>query len=272
MRTPHGQRLDANLKWLFTELPFERRFDAAAAAGFTGVEYAAPYVYPARRLRQLLRDAGLCQVLINSPPGEPGSPERSGSACLPGRGGAFRDGIERGLEYAVELGSEFLHVLGGVRPPDVSRDRAFAQYVVNLGWAAERAHGTGVRLVLEAQNTRDAPGFFLETQAQAAAVADAVRTVDGDGAHGVGLLFDVYHAQVAEGDLVRTLRTYLPYVQHVQIADPPTRTEPGTGEIAWPLVFDTLLAAGYSGWIGCEYTPATDTVSGLGWIGTQVAR
>ncbi|ATL32957.1 hydroxypyruvate isomerase family protein [Streptomyces formicae] len=261
LRVPDGPLLAANLKWLFTELPFEQRFDAAAEAGFAGVEYAAPYPYPAPRLRELLRTAGLRQVLINSPAGEPGSPERSGLACHPGRAADFRAGIERGLEYATELGAGLLHVLAGIVPPDVSTERAFATYVANLAWAADRAHGTGVRLVVEAQNERDAPGYFLRTQARAIAVVEAV------GADRTGLLLDLYHAQVTEGDLVRTVRACLPYARHLQIADPPDRTEPGTGEVRWPRVFDALREGGYEGWLGCEYRPAHgSTPAGLGWV------
>ncbi|MGV9881124.1 hydroxypyruvate isomerase family protein [Streptomyces sp. NPDC003006] len=276
MRAPNGLRLDANLKWLFTEVPFEERFDAAAAAGFTGVEYADPYPYPATRLRRRLADAGLHQVLINTPAGGPGSPERGCAAILPGGTDRFRSDLERGLHYAVELGSDFLHVRGGVRPPGVSDDRAFAHYVGNLSWAVERARGTGVCLLLEAQNGRDAPGFVPDTQARAAAVVEALAELSGNGdgsgdgdGDGLGLLLDVYHVQVQEGDLVATLREHLPRVRHVQIADPPDRTEPGSGEIAWPRVFGTLLEAGYAGWIGCEYRPANGTISGLSWIAEQ---
>ncbi|MFJ2770914.1 hydroxypyruvate isomerase family protein [Streptomyces sp. NPDC087300] len=265
LRIPGGPRLAANLKWLFTELPFERRFDAAADAGFAGVEYADPYPYPAARLRTLLGEAGLRQVLINSPAGEPDSPDRSGLACHPGRAADFRAGIERGLEYATELGSGLLHVLAGIVPQDVSAERAFATYVTNLAWAADRAHGTGVRLVVEAQNERDAPGYFLRTQARARAVVEAV------GTDRAGLLLDLYHAQVTEGDLVRTVRACLPYTAHLQIADPPDRTEPGTGEIRWPRVFEALREGGYEGWLGCEYRPARDTAAGLGWVAEVTA-
>ncbi|MFI1015036.1 hydroxypyruvate isomerase family protein [Streptomyces sp. NPDC020965] len=263
MRAPNGLRFDANLKWLFTEVPFEERFDAAAGAGFTAVEYADPYPYPAAQLRRRLADAGLHQVLINAPMGEPGSPEWAGVACLPGHADRFRADLERGLDYAVELGCDHLHVLGGVRPAGVSHDRAFATFVTNLAWAVERARGTGVCLVLEAQNGRDAPGFLLDTQARAAAVVEAL---DGDG---IGLLLDLYHVQVQEGDLVSTLREHLPRVRHIQIADPPERTEPGTGEISWPRVFGTLLDASYPGWIGCEYRPTDGTVNGLSWLAEQ---
>ncbi|WP_410652728.1 hydroxypyruvate isomerase family protein [Amycolatopsis sp. cmx-4-54] len=260
----NGLRLDANLKWLFTDLPFEQRFDAAAAAGFTAVEYASPYPYPAATLVRRLADAGLTQLLINSPTGEPGSTERLGSACLPGRAAEFRAGVELGLEYAVALGSSFLHLPAGIRPINVSRDRAFAQYVANIAWAADQARGSGVRLLLEAQNKQDAPGFFLDDQAHAAAVADSI-----DQAH-VGLLFDVYHASIDEKDVVATLREFLPRTAHVQIADSPGRAEPGTGDIPWADVFDTLKSEGYDGWIGCEYRPAITTEAGLEWIKEQI--
>lgn len=258
-------RFDANLKWLFTELPFEQRFDAAAAAGFTGVEYASPYEYDPATLRRRLADAGLTQVLINTPMGPPGTPTCHGIACNPGAVTEFRDGVQRGLGYAVELGAELLHVVGGLIPADVSRDRAFAQYVANIGWAAEQACGTGVRLVLEAQNKRDAPDFILETQAQTAAVVAAV------GCNTVGLLMDFYHAQIDEGDLLHTFHAHRDHILHLQVADPPNRHEPGTGEIGWRAVFEAIGKSGYAGWIGCEYAPTNGTVAGLGWMKEYVS-
>ncbi|MEV6042101.1 hydroxypyruvate isomerase family protein [Streptomyces xanthochromogenes] len=253
-------RWAANLKWLFTELDFEARFDAAAAAGFAGVEFPSPYGWAVGLLRGRLRDAGLTQVLINTPTGEPGTPTRSGLACIPGLEGEFRTGVERGLEYATELGCGLLHVVGGIVPDGVSRDRAFARYVTNIGWAAERARGTGIRIVLEAQNKRDCPGFVLESQEQAAAVAEAV------GDEHVGLLLDFYHLQIDEGDLIGTYRRVQDRVRHLQLADVPGRHEPGTGEIGWRAVLRAVADSGYQGWIGCEYAPAGGTAAGLDWM------
>jgi hydroxypyruvate isomerase len=253
-------RFDANLKWLFTEVPFLDRFKAAADAGFRAVEYAAPYPYPVPELRSRLDDLGLTQVLINTPVGEPGSIGRSGFACLPDHVPEFREGVELALEYATELGAAYVHIVGGIRPPPVSWDRAFARYVANIGWAAERAEGSGVRLLLEAQNKRDAPEFVLAGPHQAAAVAEAV------GGDSVGVLFDFYHAHIDQGDVIETYRQLRGSVSHVQVADPPARHEPGTGEIAWRRVFAELRESGYAGWIGCEYQPLGDTAAGLGWI------
>jgi len=256
--TPGLLRFDANLKWLFTELPFERRFDAAAAAGFTAVEFASPYEYPAAEVRRRLDDAGLAQVLINTPAGAPGMPGQSGYACLPDRVDEFRAGVRQGLEYAVALGAPLLHVLGGIVAPGVSRQRAFARYVANIAWAGQQAADAGVRLVLEAQNGIDTPGYILRCQEEAAAAAEAV--------DGVGVLMDFYHLQVGEGDVVRTFERFRDRVLHIQIADPPARTEPGTGEIGWTAVFDAVRRSGYTGWIGCEYRPRSGTVAGLGWL------
>ncbi|MGO1055473.1 hydroxypyruvate isomerase family protein [Crossiella sp. CA198] len=241
-------RLAANLGWLFTELPFPQRFDAAAAAGFTAVEYADPYSFPAAELQRRLTDAGLTQVLINSPQG--------GTACLPDRIAEFRAGLALALGYAVELGAAFLHVPAGIRPAQLSRDRAFACYVANIAWAAQQARDTGVRIVLEAQNKQDKPGFLLDNQAHAASAVEAI------GADHVGLLFDVYHARHDEPDVLAALREFLPQTWHVQLADAPGRGEPGTGDIPWPEVFDLLEA--HRGWIGCEYRPSSPT--GLGWL------
>lgn len=252
-------RFDANLKWLFTEHDFLDRFAAAAAAGFDAVEYPDPYRHPAAELRKRLDDDGLHQVLVNTPMGDKGTPEQQGIACFPDLVPRFKSEFLTALEYAAALGADFVHVVGGMIPPGTSRDRAFARYVANIVWASEQAAGSGVRLLLEAQNKRDAPGFILETQAQARAVAEACDAAN------VGVLLDVYHAQIDEGDITDLLGRELPGAFHIQIADPPWRNEPGTGELNFRTVFDAIVASGYDGWIGCEYTPQSGTVDGLAW-------
>jgi hydroxypyruvate isomerase len=256
---PPALRLAANLKWLFTELPFLERFDAAAEAGFTAVEFASPYEYAAEDVRRGLDAAGLKQILINTPAGGPSSPTRSGLACIPDQVAEFRDGVRTALEYASVLGSSFIHVMGGIRPDGVSRDRAFATYVTNVAWAAQEASSSGVTLVLEAINRRDVPRFVLDSVDQAADIIQAV------GEPKLRLLFDVYHCQVGQGDVTARLTRHAPLIGHVQVADAPFRTEPGTGEIGWEKVFETLREIRYAGWIGCEYGPTTGTLEGLGW-------
>ena len=251
-------RFAANLGFLFPELPFLDRFAAAARAGFTAVEYAAPYEYPQAELRARLRDNGLSQVLINSPAGDRSKGER-GFACVPGRERTFRDSVAQALDYAVALGCPCVHVMAGMPPKDVPLDTALALYAANLAWAGEKGLAAGVKLVIEPLNPRDAPGYLLNRQEQGAAIVEAI------GRDRLGLQFDLYHCQIAQGDVTTRLAALMPVIGHMQLADVPGRHEPGTGEIGWEFVFRRIDELGYQGWIGCEYTPLGDTVAGLAW-------
>src|SRR5258708_10678827 len=249
-------RFCANLGFLFHELPFLDRFEAAARAGFTGVEFASPYEYRAAELRTQLRSAGLSLVLINSPAGNRAAGER-GFACLPGRVDTFRDGVSQALDYAVALDCRLIHVMAGVPPADVAHDTAAALYAANLAWAGERGLAAGVKLVIEPLNPRDAPGYFLRSQEQGAAIVAAL------GHDRIGLQFDIYHCQTAQGDVTTRLERLLPVIDHMQLADVPGRHEPGTGEIGWDYVFRRIDDLGYTGWIGRENAAHRHTVEGL---------
>ena len=251
-------RLCANLSMMFNEVPFLDRFEAAAKAGFAGVEFLFPYDHMAAEIHARLDAAGLQQVLFNAPPGDWAAGER-GTATLPGRQQEFRDGILRALDYAGALGNTMVHVMAGIPPKDLRPGVAAALYVSNLTWAAEQAAPRGITLIIEPINHRDMPGFFLNTMAQGAAVVEAL------GRNKLGLQFDVYHCQVTEGDITKRMAALMPLIAHMQIADVPARNEPGTGEIGWSFVFGEMDRLGYAGWVGCEYRPAGDTVAGLVW-------
>jgi len=251
-------RLAANLSMLFNEVEFLERFEAASAAGFTGVEYLFPYDYPAAELARRLQRFGLTQVVHNVPCGDWAAGER-GIACLPGRIQEFREGVDRAIDYAGALGCRRLNCLAGIVTPGVEYERAHAAFVENLAFAAERLKGAGIELLTEAVNTRDVPGFFLTGTEQALAVVEEV------GADNLALQYDIYHMQIMEGDLAQTLERNLPRIAHVQLADNPGRHEPGSGEINYPFLLGHLDRIGYTGWIGCEYKPATTTLEGLSW-------
>jgi hydroxypyruvate isomerase len=251
-------RFAANLSMMFNEVDFLDRFAAARKAGFAGVEFLFPYDHPPAELRRRLDDNGLTQALFNMPPGDWQAGER-GIAALPGRQAAFRDSVRRALDYAAALGCPLLHCMAGIVPADVAPATAAAVYAANLSWAAEQAQPAGVRLCIEPINHRDMPGYFLNTQAQGAAIVAAI------GVERIGLQFDVYHCQITEGDVTRRMETYMPVIAHMQIADVPARNEPGTGEIGWDFVLKRMDALGYAGWVGCEYRPAAGTEAGLGW-------
>jgi hydroxypyruvate isomerase len=251
-------RFAANLSMMFNEVPFLDRFAAARQAGFEAVEFLFPYEHPAAEIAVRLKDQGLQQVLFNAPPGDWAQGER-GIAALPGRQAEFREGIRKALDYAAALACPRLHVMAGLAPAGAAHDALTATYAANLAWAAEECAKMGVKPVIEPINHRDIPGFFLNTTDQAAAVIAAI------GAARLGMQFDLYHCQITEGDIVKRVEKHLPLIAHMQVADNPGRNEPGTGEVNWPFVFQRVDAAGFRGWIGCEYRPAGDTVAGLGW-------
>lgn len=253
-------RFAANLSLLFTELPFLSRFEAARDAAFKGVEYLFPYDWPAPDLRQQLDDTGLEQVLFNLPAGDWLAGER-GIAALPDRVAEFREGVDQALEYARALDCPRLNALAGLLPTNGDPDLCRATLVDNLRWAADRLAMENRTLLVEAINSRvDMPGFLLDTSASALSVIDAVDRPN------VLFQYDLYHMQVMEGDLVRTLRCHQPRIGHVQFADNPGRHEPGTGEIAFPAVFRALDEMGYDGWVSAEYRPTGATLDSLGWL------
>jgi len=252
-------RFAANLSMMFNEKPFLDRFDAAARAGFKGVEFLFPYEHPPAEIRRRLDANGLTQALFNMPPGDWAKGER-GLASLPGRQTEFRDGVKRALEYAEALRCKLVHAMAGIVPSGVSAVTAGGVYATNLAWAGEQAVKAGVKVVIEPINHRDMPGYFLNTQAQGAGFVEAI------GRDRLGLQFDVYHVQVTEGDITKRMELHMPIIAHMQIADVPARNEPGTGEIGWEYVFRRMDALGYRGWVGCEYRPAGETDAGLSWL------
>jgi hydroxypyruvate isomerase len=250
-------RFAANLSMMYQEHAFLDRFAAAAKDGFEGVEFLFPYEYDKHPLRARLVDHGLTQALFNAPPGDWAGGER-GIASLPGREEEFKRSIATALEYAQVLGNTRVHVVAGLIGPN--DDRHHATYVQNLAYAAREAAGAGITIVLEPINTRDMPGFFLTHQAQAHAVCKEV------GAPNLKVQFDLYHAQIMEGDLSVKLKQYVTDVGHVQIAGVPDRHEPDEGELNYPHLFALMDTLGYDGWVGCEYRPRAGTSEGLGWL------
>jgi hydroxypyruvate isomerase len=263
-------RFAANLTLLYNELPFLDRFAAAAEDGFQGVECLFPYEHPAAELATRLRGEGLQQVLFNAPPGDWAAGER-GIACLPGREAEFRGGFLHALEYAQLLDCPRLHVLAGIAPADRPRAEVQATYEANLAWAAQQAAAAGRQVLIEPINPRDFPGYLLNRQ------DEAHRIVQTLGAPNLKVQFDLYHAQIVEGDLACRIRRDLPTgrVAHFQIAGVPQRHEPDLGEVHYPYLFDVIdevaAACGWQGWVGCEYRPARGPVpggtrAGLGWL------
>jgi hydroxypyruvate isomerase len=251
-------QLAANLTMLFGEMEFLDRFEAAAQAGFRGVEFLFPYAYEARELQRRLRDHSLAMVLHNLPAGDWAAGER-GIGCLPDRVDEFKQGVEQAITYATALGCTRVNCLAGKLPPGLDPAVARDTLIANLRYAAPRLKEAGVALLIEPINTRDVPGFFLSGTKQSIDIIDAV------GSDNLWLQYDIYHMQIMEGDVAPATARLLPRIKHMQLADVPGRHEPGTGEIDFPTLLSGIDRLGYDGWIGCEYVPKAGTAAGLGW-------
>jgi hydroxypyruvate isomerase len=252
-------KFSANLTMLFNEVAFLERFSAAAKAGFSGVEYVSPYEYYPGDIADRLKANRLQQVLFNLPVGDWAAGER-GIAVLPERREEFRAGVAKAITYAKALGCRQVNCLAGIAPAGADAEMLRETFVENLRDASRELGRAGIRLLIEPINTRDMPGFYLNTSAQALDIINEV------GSPNLFLQYDIYHMHIMEGDQLETIARNFARIKHVQIADSPGRHEPGTGEIDCPAILAQLDRFGYDGWIGAEYKPAATTLEGLGWL------
>jgi hydroxypyruvate isomerase len=250
-------RFAANVTTLFQELPFLDRFAAAADAGFDAVECQFPYAHDADAVATRLQRAGLSMVMFNCPAGDFAAGER-GYAALPHRRPELERSVRIAIDYALTTNTKRLHLLAGCADP--SDPAAMESYVGSLRWAAELTARHGIGLLIEPLNTRDNPGYFLNDFTLAERILAQLSFSN------VQLQFDIYHRQRLHGDVITALRRLMPIIGHVQIASVPARHEPNTGELDDFRLFRELDALSYSGHVGCEYLPAADTRSGLGWL------
>ncbi|TAJ90617.1 MAG: hydroxypyruvate isomerase family protein [Reyranella sp.] len=251
-------KLAANLSWIYQEVPFLKRFGAAAAHGFKAVEILFPYEAPAAEIAAELKRHKLTQALFNLPPGDAGKGER-GLAALPGREAEFAAAIDKALDYAQALECRTLHVMSGMIAPGADVKAMHRTFISNLRKICDRTAKMDITVVLEPINRRDIPGYFTNTTDQVKAIIDQV------GAPHLRLQLDLYHLQVTEGDLQKRMERLFPITSHVQIAGNPDRNEPDIGEVNHLYLLDVLDRLGYDGYVGLEYKPKTTTGAGLGW-------
>ena len=256
-------RFSANLSMLFNEVDFLDRFERAQKAGFGGVEFLFPYEWEKEQLAEKLSQYSLEQVMFNLPAGDWTTGER-GIACLPGRSDEFRQGVDAAIDYAQALKCSLVNCLVGVTPKDVPQEKVHRTLVNNLRHAAEALGKKGITLMIEPLNTQDIPGFHLVH------TRDAVALITEIDYYNLKIQYDIYHMQIMEGNLCKSIRENIDLIQHIQCGDNPGRHEPGTGEINFPNLFRFIDETGYDGWIGCEYTAAGVTEDGLGWLKTYL--
>ena len=176
-------RFSANLSFLYPELPFLDRIDAAAANGFRGVEYMSPYEYDVAEIKRRLRAGGVAQVLFNLPVGDFAKGER-GYATDPSRVKEFRRGVEAAVTIARDLDCTRVNCLTGIAIPGLDPTVARATLVENMRYAAGSLAATGVTLVVEPLNRIETPGFVIGTTAEGLALIDETDSVSAVGTFG----------------------------------------------------------------------------------------
>lgn len=174
--------------------------------------------------------------------------------------------LERGIDVAAAAGAGSLNVIPGRRVESLDPAVQHRSVVDALRRASARAERAGVTLLVEPVNARvDHPGIYLTSSEEGYAIVDAVDSPN------VKLLYDVYHQQITEGNLVENVRTHVDEIGHVHVADVPGRHEPGTGEIHYPNVLAALFEAGYEGYVGCEFDPLGDPEAAIRAVRSMLA-
>lgn len=260
-------RYDANLSMLFTELPLLRRPAAAAEAGFGAVEMwwpfdrAVPGEAEVDALARAVEDAGVRLVTLNFFGGDLAAGER-GVASAPDRVPEFRENLEVAVTFGHRLGCRMFNALYGNRIERVASEEQDELATENLV-AAARAVARIDGLVL-VEPLSGIPSYPLRTAADVIAVLDRVER--SGGVTNMRMLLDLYHLAANGDNLAAAIDSHADRVGHVQIADHPGRHEPGTGELDLRGAMTLLESTGYDGFVGLEYLPLTDTLSGLGWL------
>ena len=252
-------KFEANLQFMYNEYDLIDRYEQASKSGFEGVELQAPYSLEVDQIREKLDLYKLKHVIINLPVQDPDT-NLANIALRPDRKDLFLERLELGINYASNLGCIGINTGVGTKPENFDDDEIYNVLVENQRIASEKLSEKNIKALIEPINTVDQPGFFINTSKQG---IDLIEEINHENAY---LLYDVYHMQIMEGDLIRTISSIIDKIGHVQIADNPGRNEPGTGEINYPKIFEVFDQIGYKGWVGCEYKPLINTLDSLSWI------
>ncbi|WP_102349014.1 hydroxypyruvate isomerase family protein [Bacillus sp. Marseille-P3661] len=253
------QALAVNISTIYQEYPFLARFKKAQQAGFSSIECQFPYEYPVESIQHELSVYDLTLELINLPPGDWDKGER-GIAIFPDRVAEFKQSVELGIQYATCFGTSKIHCMAGVLSENLDREFARDTFIENIRFAAKELAKYHITVVIEPINSGDMPGYFL------ADVDEAVAIIYEIGLPNVKLQFDFYHIQRIHGNVLSYFKRYLDRVSHIQIADWPGRHQPGTGEMDYKQIFETIEKIGYKGVIGLEYFPNGKSDESFDWL------
>ncbi|MBM4094181.1 MAG: TIM barrel protein [Planctomycetes bacterium] len=242
-RIQNGRIKQSVYGWCFQPMPEEQLIKACHKMGVPAMDVGATH-YP------LLRELGMHVTMVGSHGFAKGPFDPDNRAfCI--------ERLRAGIDSAAQWGSHQVITFTGMRSKGVN-DEQGARNCVSV-WKEVMAHAEekGINLCLEILNTRDDthpmkghPGYFGD---DVDLCIDLIKRVDSPR---MKLLFDVYHVQVMNGDIIRRIRQYKDYIGHYHVAGAPGRGEPDdTQEINYPAVLHAILETGYSGYVSQEFIP-----------------
>jgi hydroxypyruvate isomerase len=235
---------------IFRDLPFTERIGATKAAGLDTVEFWGWRNKDLDAVRAACEEHGVRVATFGI--------ETGGPLTADGSQDAFLSGVRESIDAAKKLDVSTLLCTTGNEQPGRSREAQRQSVVAKLKAAAPVLEDAGMTAVLEPLNVLvDHAGYYLVTSAEGFQIVDEV------GSPSVKLLFDIYHQQITEGNVIRNLTENIGKVGHVHAADNPGRQEPGTGELNYEVIFRKLDEAGYGGYVGLEYRPSKDPAETL---------
>ncbi len=243
------------IEMLFTDRPLVDRVDAAADAGTEGIDFwnAAGKDVGALVTRAAARGITVAAFAVGAPLTDPAQGEQSVQR------------LREAIATARANGIPHITVTTGEVVAGLDRPAQQAAVVAALRAVAREAEQAGIQLNVEILNTLvDHRGYFLDHMATAVAVIEAV------GSSAVRVLYDVYHAQIMEGNLIATIAAHRDLIGYYHVADVPGRFEPGTGEINYRNVF-AAIAEGPDRWLGLEFRPRGGMASSAGAVRAALA-
>lgn len=243
-------KLSVCIDMILTEIPFLQRMETVKRLGYPAFEF---WEWKNKDVDAILRKKNELGLEIATMMGAGWKHMNSEDARR-----TFVSDIQASLAAAKQLGVKTLIVTTGFEDKTLSRAEQHANYVSALKAAAPLAEQSQVTLVLEPLNTKvDHAGYYLQTAKEGFEILDEV------GSPSVKMLFDIYHHQIMEGNVIQDITKNISKIAHFHVADVPGRHEPGTGEINYANVFRAISASGYPGFVGLEFKPSRNAEEAL---------
>lgn len=238
------------------EMTIPQRLELIAAHGFDATEYNGLLNHPLGEVEEMRKQLDRLGIEMGIFVANPGGWKTAGLVDERHRD-AFLGEVKKTIEYHRVIGNHSVTTLTGNALPGVSRSTQRRSAVEGLKRAAELLEKTELALVVEPLNHIDHPGFFMAHSDELAEIIAAVNSKH------VRMLFDLYHLQITEGNLITNFRAYHELVGYIQTGDVPGRKEPGTGEVNYRNVFKAIYDTGYRGIIGMEHGTSLPGMPGV---------